>query len=107
MKHLADPYLAEYSLGDFPRLQRFLDIHFETRPEICHERALLMTEWFRENGFETDRTALPWAPELRQADAYKYLMENRKPIIRKNDLIAGTTTTKEIGVVSIPTPTAP
>ena len=29
-------------------------------------------------------------------------MENRKPIIRKDDLIAGTTTTKEIGVVVYP-----
>ena len=41
-------------------------------------------------------------PELRQAYAFKYLMENRKPIIRKDDLIAGTTTAQEIGVVLYP-----
>ena len=29
-------------------------------------------------------------------------MENRQPVIRTNDLIAGTTTTKEIGVVLYP-----
>ncbi|HQM19272.1 MAG TPA: pyruvate formate lyase family protein, partial [Deltaproteobacteria bacterium] len=44
----------------------------------------------------------PWVPELRQGYAFKHLMENRKPIIRKDDLIAGTTTTQEIGVVLYP-----
>ena len=27
-------------------------------------------------------------PDLRQARAFKFLMENKKPIIRENDLIA-------------------
>ncbi len=102
VKFLEDPYLSDYDLGDFPRLRRFVDVHFETRPEICHERPLLLTEWFEENGFETDSRGNPWVPELRQALAFKHLMENRKPIIRKDDLIAGTTTTREIGVVIYP-----
>ncbi|HPI92241.1 MAG TPA: pyruvate formate lyase family protein [Deltaproteobacteria bacterium] len=97
-----DPYLSGFSLDDFPRLKRFLDIHLNEKPSICHERPLLLTEWFRKNGFETDSSGNPWVPELRQANAFKHLMENRKPIIRKNDLIAGTTTTKEIGVVIYP-----
>ncbi len=97
-----DPYLSHYSLKDFPRLQRFLDIHFTVKPVICHERPLLLTQWFRNNGFETKKDGKPWVPELRQANAFKHLMENRKPIIRKNDLIAGTTTTNEIGVVLYP-----
>ncbi|MBN2080127.1 MAG: formate acetyltransferase [Spirochaetes bacterium] len=102
VKHLEDPYLPELSLDDFPRLRRFLDIHFNTLPEICHERALLVTEWCRENGFETDASGKEWVPELRQAMAFRHLMENRKPIIRKDDLVAGTTTTREIGVVLYP-----
>ena len=61
-----------------------------------------MTGWYRENGFETDKNGKPFVPELRQAQAFKYLMENKKPIIRKNDLIAGTNTTKEIGVIIYP-----
>ena len=97
-----DPYLSAYSLEDFPRLGRFLDIHLNTKASLCHERPLLLTQWFRKNGFETDSAGLPWVPELRQAHAFKYLMENRKPIIRKGDLIAGTTTTKDIGVVIYP-----
>ncbi|MBN1364362.1 MAG: pyruvate formate lyase family protein [Syntrophaceae bacterium] len=102
VQFLKDPYLAQYSLDDFPRLKDFLDIHLKTKPAICHERPELLTKWYKENGFETDKNGKPWIAELRQAQAFKYLMENRKPIIRKNDLIAGTNTSKEIGVIIYP-----
>lgn len=103
VRHLGfDPYLSKYSIEDFPRLKRFLDIHFTQKPATCNERAVLLTNFFRENGFETRTDGTPWVPELRQGYAYKHLMENRKPIIRKDDLIAGTTTTKEIGVPIYP-----
>jgi formate C-acetyltransferase len=102
VQFLQDPYLAEYSLNDFPRLRDFLDIHLKLKPAICHERAEIITRWFKENGFEKDQKGKPWVAELRQANAFKYLMENRKPIIRKNDLIAGTNTTKDIGVILYP-----
>ena len=100
--YLADPWLEGYRLSDFPRLKSFLDIHFTTRPALCHERPLLLTEWFRANGFEHDSEGNPWQPEIRQAHAFKHLMKNRRPIIRENDLVAGTTTTREIGVVLYP-----
>jgi pyruvate formate-lyase/glycerol dehydratase family glycyl radical enzyme len=102
VKHLEDPYLSAYDIDDFPRLKHFVEIHFTVKPELCAERPRLLTEWFVENGFETDREGKPWVPVLRQANAFKYLMENRKPIIRKGDLIAGTTTTREIGVAVYP-----
>ncbi|UZE95801.1 hypothetical protein [Alkalimarinus alittae] len=94
VKHLTDPYLSDYSLNDFPRVQAFLDIHFEVKPEICPERPKLVTDWCKKNGFETDTEGHKWIPELRQGHIFKYLLQNKKPIIRKNDLIAGTTTTK-------------
>ncbi|MFA6451318.1 MAG: pyruvate formate lyase family protein, partial [bacterium] len=102
VEFIDDPYLSQYSLADFPRLKKFLDIHINTKPEICHERAKLLTDWFRVHGFENHRDGTPWVPELRQAHAYKFMMENREPIIRGDDLIAGTTTTREIGVVLYP-----
>ena len=102
VKALEDPYLSAYTLSDFPRLTQFLDIHFTQKPEICHERPKLLTDWFKNNGFERTNDNKAWVPELRQAHAFKHLMENRQPIIRHNDLIAGTTTTKEIGVVVYP-----
>lgn len=97
-----DPYLSTYALEDFPRLQKYLDYHFTGVPEVCTERAQLLTDWFRENGFETQKNGKAWVPEVRQSKAYKYLMENRKPIIRKDNLIAGTTTTKTVGVPLYP-----
>lgn len=102
VKYLNDPYLAAFSLNDFPRLKAFLDIHLRVRPAICHERPEILTQWYRENGFETDRSGAPWVPEIRQAKAFKYLMEKKRPIIRKDDLVAGTSTTKEIGVILYP-----
>lgn len=102
VRHLPDQNLSAYSLSDFPRLKKFVDIHHIQKPEVCIERPRLMTEWFRKHGFETDARGEPWVPELRQAEVFKYLMENRKPIIRKNDLVAGTSSSKEIGVLLYP-----
>ena len=102
VKYIEDPYLSKYSINDFPRVKNFLDIHFETKPEVCAERPKLATEWSRANGFEKDMDGKLWIPELRQGYMLKHILENRKPIIRKNDLIAGTTTSKEIGVVIYP-----
>ena len=99
---LADPYLPELGIENFPRLKTFFDFHFDTRPEICPERPALMTQWFRENGFEKKKDNTPWAPELRQALAFKHLMELKKPVIRSNDLLAGTTSSKDVGVTVFP-----
>ncbi len=97
--YLEDPYLSRYEIDDFPRLNEFLKIHFNTKPEVCPERPKLLTDFFVKNGFELFPNNGHGRNELRQARAFKYLMENKKPIIRKNDLIAGTSTTKEIGVI--------
>ena len=102
VKYLDDPYLSDFGPEDFPRLKRFFDFHFDTLPEICAERPKLMTQWFRENGFETDTKGEPWFPEMRQALAFKHLMANKKPIIRKDDLLAGTTSSKLVGVTVFP-----
>jgi len=54
VKYLEDAYLSDYGIEDFPRLKDFLDIHFTVRPAICHERPLLLTEFFMKHGFEKD-----------------------------------------------------
>ena len=93
---LDDPYLPNYSLEDFPRLRGFLDDHLNHKAEVCAERAKWITRYYRENGFETDNDGNKPVPEIRQAQAYKYLMSNKRPIIRKNDLLAGTTSSYPI-----------
>jgi len=100
--HLEDPSLSEWTLDDFPRLKGFLNEFFQTRPAISTERPRLLTEHFKRWGFETAPDGGARDPVLRQAEAFKHLMENRRAVIRENDLIAGTTTDKPVGVVIYP-----
>ena len=102
VKHLKDPYLSGYSFDDFPHIKELHEKHFTIKPEISSERPRLLTEWYRENGFEKDNDGNPWFPELRQAHAYKYLMENKKAVIRPGSLLAGTCSPEEIGVLIYP-----
>ena len=102
VKFLKDPYLGEYSLDDFPRLQYLKNRRFALKPAICIERAKLVTEYHRENGFEVDNSGNPIDPELRQASAVNYIMTNKTPIIHDKHLIAGSTTSKEVGIPIYP-----
>ncbi|WDP84293.1 MAG: SCP2 sterol-binding domain-containing protein [Desulfobacter sp.] len=96
VKYLDDPFLPELSLDDFPRLSTFFKTHLDTVPEVDPERISLLTQWYRANGWEKDAQGNPWFPEYRNALAFKHLMTCKQPIIRENDLIAGTTGSKEI-----------
>lgn len=102
VKHLDDPYLPEYNLNNFPRIKRLHEKHFAATPEISSERPALLTQWYRNNGFELDNAGRQWFPELRQAHALKYLMENKEPVIREDSLLAGTCTPEEEGVLVYP-----
>lgn len=99
---LDEPYLSDYSLDHFPRIKKLHEKHFNTKPEISSERPVLLTEWYRKNGFETDTEGKPWRPELRQAYAFNYLMANKKPIIREDNIIAGTTCPEDVSVIIYP-----
>ncbi len=102
VKFLENPYLSEYCLDDFPSIKNCHGAHFNIQPAISSERPRLMTEWFRKNGFETDNSGKPWFPELRQARAFKYLMENKKAIIRPHSLLAGTCAPEQVAVMIYP-----
>ena len=102
VKFLDDQYLSQYTIDDFPRLRRFLDIHITGKPEVCPELPTLLTRWHMKHGFETDPDGVDRVPVLRKAGAYKYLMENRKPVISENYIIAGSTTSRDIGCVVYP-----
>ncbi len=99
---LEDPYLADYTLDDFPRLRALKERRFSLRPAICVERARLLTEYHRKNGFEIDSEGNPIDPGLRQARAVSYILSKRRPIIHDRHLLAGSTTTKEVGVPVYP-----
>ncbi len=97
VKFIEKPYLSHYSIEDFPRLKKFLDIHLTGKPEVCPEIPKLLTEWHRKHGFEEDDKGRPWTPVLRKALAYRHLMEKKEPLIGEDSLIAGTTTSRRIG----------
>lgn len=99
---LDDPGLSAYTLDDFPRLSKFLRQHFSTPPALCPERARDLTRWYRKHGFEQDENGRPWIPELRQAHAFAAMLSSKTPRLRPDDLLAGTTTSKDVGVVVYP-----
>ncbi len=102
VKFLSDPYLSGFSMDDFPKIKKLHEEHFNTKPAISSERPRLLTEWYRENGFERDKNGKEWFPELRQAHAYKHLMENKKPVIRPESPIAGTCAPEDVAVIIYP-----
>jgi len=99
---LDDPYLSRYSLDDFPRLKAMRAEFFGARGIVCTERPRLITEYYREHGFETDAEGHEIDRELRQAGALYHLLINKEPLIRDRALLAGTTATKFPGVVIYP-----
>ncbi len=101
VKYLEDPYLGKYKIQDFKRINYLRYKHFQTPGVICTERAKLLTDYCREHGFlkEDDNEDYP---ALRQGKILNYILSNKKPIIPDDDLLAGTTTTKEKGVLLYP-----
>lgn len=95
---LDDPYLADISLDDLPRIKRLLWAHRTVAPEICTERPRLLTDFIVHDRLAgADQT-----PALRQARALFHLLTHKLAIIRGHDLLAGTTTSKRVGVVIYP-----
>jgi formate C-acetyltransferase len=95
------------------RVSHLKDIYFRSMPEICIERPHLITRFYLDNGlFDKDRISI-----LDKARAYRYVLENRTPIVRHNrsyekgmkpfkfkeaPLFAGSTTSKFKGVPLYP-----
>ncbi len=88
--------LKQISLENLTRLGRLRDLNFNTRPEVCVELASLMTKYMKERDDSQD------SPELRAGKRLKHILVNKEPIIRDDDLLAGTTTTKIKGIPIYP-----
>ncbi|MBT9138504.1 MAG: Choline trimethylamine-lyase [Syntrophomonadaceae bacterium] len=93
---ISDLSLREITMESLPRLKKLRDLHFESKPEICLELPRLMTYYMKHLDDKED------SPELRAGKLYKYILENKKPVIADDSLLAGTTTTKHIGVILYP-----
>jgi formate C-acetyltransferase len=97
---LDDPSLTAYTLDDFPRVKRLLHAHRTTQPEICVERAALLTDEVVRRRLTPESP--PPSPALRQARAIHAILTRKRPIIYDDDLLAGTTTSRRIGVQLYP-----
>lgn len=93
---LDDTSLRDISLDNLERLRELRDLHFASRPEICVELPRLMTRYMKTVDDPDD------PPELRAGKRLKYILENKRPIIEDYNLLAGTTTTKSVGVILYP-----
>ena len=62
VRHLEDPYLSGFSIDDFPRLKKFLDIHFTVKPEVCPELPSLVTNGTNETALRRTRMESPGCP---------------------------------------------
>lgn len=92
--------LRDISRKTMPRLQRMRDRHFAGKPAICTELPRNITTFWKEKLDELpDKDD---SPELKAGKLYQYVMEKKEPIIAQDNLLAGTTTAKPLGVVLYP-----
>ena len=111
-----DPYLRKYELN--PRVARLREYYFQAMPEICIERPCLITKFCKNNNlFGKKKISI-----FEKAKMYRYVLENRTPIVSHNhayescgtgkrmrrfsieddSLFAGATTSKFKGVLLYP-----
>ncbi len=108
---LQDLSLKDYGLT--PRVSHLKDVYFRALPEICIERPRLLTRFHLETGFFNQKRI----SIMDKARAYRYVLENRTPIVRHSQgyekgmipfefkeapLFAGSTTSKFKGVPLYP-----
>jgi pyruvate formate-lyase/glycerol dehydratase family glycyl radical enzyme len=88
--------LSDITLKTLPRLAKMQKRHFASQPEICTELPLNITRYMR----DLDQAADP--PGLRAGKLYQYVLEHKEARIAEGNLLAGTTSTKDIGVMLYP-----
>jgi pyruvate formate-lyase/glycerol dehydratase family glycyl radical enzyme len=97
MVTLKDVSLSEIrDLEALPRLKRLRERHFQSPREICVELPLHLTQYLKHHDVKTD------SPEIRAGKLYRYVMENKQPRITPDNLLAGTTSSKAVGVMLYP-----
>lgn len=66
------------------RIDRLKKKSLEANPEVCFERALLVTEFYQRHGAEENLS-----PALLRAECFKYLCENKTVFLGPDELIVG------------------
>jgi formate C-acetyltransferase len=93
---LPDIALREHTLESLPRLRELRELSFARRPAICIERARHVTRYLKDVDQATD------TPEVRQAKKVRYFLERKSACFHDRNLLAGSTTSKELGAPLFP-----
>jgi pyruvate formate-lyase/glycerol dehydratase family glycyl radical enzyme len=93
---LKDVSLGDITLEQLHRLARMRKRHFDSKPEICTELPKNITTYFR----DLDQKTYP--PEVRAGKLYEYVLGKKTAVIAEDNLLAGTTTSKPVGVLLHP-----
>lgn len=93
---LPDISLHEYTLDNLRLLGKLRQEHFQTKSEICVERAKYMTEYLRDKANHKESYA------LQRARAVEYFLAQKAPVFFDDNLLAGSTTTKPMGAPLYP-----
>ncbi len=91
-----DVNLSQYTLERLPLLKKLKKRYQETKTAVCIERAKYITEYLR----KPDDPAEPM--ELKRAKAINHYLSSREPIFHNDNLIAGSSTAKELGAPVYP-----
>ncbi len=101
VKYLDDPYLSEYNLKDFKQLEYLKYIRSVSELEVCPERAKLITEICRKEGY-TPEDGNTDHPDLKMGKIVNYILSKKKPMIQDWAKLPGTSTTKTLGTMIYP-----
>lgn len=88
--------LEKYTLDNLPLLKELKERYLNTGPGVCIERAKYITEYMK----KPDDPAEPM--ELKRAKAVGRYMSRREPLFHNDNLIAGSSTSKELGAPVYP-----
>jgi len=95
---LDDLALCHITLDKFPYVKAWREKLFDPqwKPEICDELPRLLTEYLR------TPAAKKQSPQTRRAASLRYVFSNKKPLVGREDLLPGQTTTSFVGPVVYP-----
>lgn len=93
---LKDISLKDYLLDHYELLAKLRKQLMKTQPEVCIERAEMITRSL----MESEGSDLPWA--IRRANALNYFLSNKTTHFFDQNLLAGSTTSKPFGAPVYP-----
>jgi len=88
--------IYSFQLSEFPRILRLKEAILKAQLSVGLERSKLLVDYHEQNGFDLEH------PQLRQANALRYILEHIQPVVFPDELIVGSCTEHRLGCVMFP-----